>query len=363
MKIRMNIKKKLNLKGGDGYSANPFQPIGGMMSYPRYSNNYRPVFEGELLSNDPMNNGNQLGGNKTNNCGCNKNKETPSIYNLIKKQNGGNASSITQVSAIDEVSKMLKPLGIGVLISTIVIIFLYHCTNKKPRKGIQLGGFTPDLESVLAPLGKNNLLVLASLLLLHHFAIINYKDGKEDKKTPFNSKIDLKLKKVQGGGDIIKSLLNSLLYPLGLSSKKEESVIDTIDNSFKNANNNENENNNNENENNNEDDENKIQGTKIQMTKQYGGNKLASHISHLGNKSLMAHSMFYLLEDIFNNKVKIIGEKDKSIKMKLTDKLIKKNNKLFYMLSPISFNLFGNEEKIQEIFNKIKESKMTKKSL
>jgi hypothetical protein len=93
---------------------------------------------------------------------------------------------------------MLKPLGIGALISTIVIIFLYHCTNKKPRKGVQLGGFTPDLESVLAPLGKNNLLVLASLLLLHHFAIINYKDGKKDKKTPFDSK----LKKVQGGGDL-----------------------------------------------------------------------------------------------------------------------------------------------------------------
>ena len=52
MKIRMNIKKKLTLKGGDGYSGNPFQPIGGMMSYPRYSNNYRPVFEGELLSNN-----------------------------------------------------------------------------------------------------------------------------------------------------------------------------------------------------------------------------------------------------------------------------------------------------------------------
>jgi hypothetical protein len=351
MKIRMNIKKKLNLKGGDGYSANPFQPIGGMMSYPRYSNNYRPVFEGELLSDDSMNNNeNQIGGSKTNNCGCNKKKEEPSIYNLIKKQNGGNPSSITQVSAIDEVSKMLKPLGIGALISTIVIIFLYHCTNKKPRKGVQLGGFTPDLESVLAPLGKNNLLVLASLLLLHHFAIINYKDNKKDKKML----LDSKLKKVQNGGDIIKSLLNSLLYPIGLSNKKEESVIDTIDNSFKNANNKGNSNNN---------DEDNIQVTKIQMTNQYGGSKLASHISYLGNKSLMAHSMFYLLEDIFNNKVKIIGEKDKSIKMKLTDKLIKKNNKLFYMLSPISFNLFGNEEKIQQIFNKIKESKMTKKSL
>ena len=39
------------MKGGDGYSAIVNHPIGGMLSYSRYSNNYRPVFEGELLQN------------------------------------------------------------------------------------------------------------------------------------------------------------------------------------------------------------------------------------------------------------------------------------------------------------------------
>ena len=206
----MNNKKVIkNIKGGDGYSANPFQPIGGRMSYPRYSNNYRPVFWGELLQN---------GGHSDSNCNCDKSSKEQNIFSLIK-QNGGNPA-ITQVNAINEVSQLLAPLGAGALISTIMLVFLYHCTNKKPRKGVQLGGYTPDLESILAPLGKNNLLVLASLFLLHHFAVMNKKESKINKGS--------KLKKIQSGGEIIQSLLNSLLNPNG------SSVIDIINDSFKN---------------------------------------------------------------------------------------------------------------------------------
>jgi len=50
------------MKGGDGYAGIPNQPIGGMLSYSRYSNNYRPVFEGELLQNGAGDD-----------CECNKN--------------------------------------------------------------------------------------------------------------------------------------------------------------------------------------------------------------------------------------------------------------------------------------------------
>ncbi len=295
------FKGELLQNGGDGYSANPFQPIGGMMSFPRYSNNYRPVFEGDLLQN---------GGDS--NCGCNKSQKEQNIFSLIK-QNGG---AITQVNAINEVSQLLAPLGTGALISTIMLIFLYHCTNKKPRKGVQLGGYTPDLESILAPLGKNNLLVLASLFLLHHFAVMN------EKKTGIN----YKLKKVQSGGEIIQSLLNSLLNPSG-----KNNIIEIINDSFKN--------------------------NKKNKNPQNGGSKLASYIKHLGNDSFLAGSMFYLLEDIFSSKVKELNTKDKSLKSILKNKIIKKNNKLFYVLSPISFNIFGSEKTVQKIFRKIKESK------
>ena len=271
----MNNRKVIkNIKGGDGYSANPFQPIGGRMSYPRYSNNYRPVFWGELLQN---------GGHSDSNCNCDKSSKEQNIFSLIK-QNGGNPA-ITQVNAINEVSQLLAPLGAGALISTIMLVFLYHCTNKKPRKGVQLGGYTPNLESILAPLGKNNLLVLASLFLLHHFAIMNKKESSSSK-----------LKKIQSGGEIIKSLLNSLLNPNG------SSVIDVINDSFKNNN---------------------------KKGKQNGGNKLSSYVNHLGNDSVLSPSMFYLLEDIFSTKVKELNENDKSYKLKLKNKIIKKNNKLF----------------------------------
>ena len=298
----MNNKKVIkNIKGGDGYSANPFQPIGGRMSYPRYSNNYRPVFWGELLQN---------GGHSDSNCNCDKSSKEQNIFSLIK-QNGGNPA-ITQVNAINEVSQLLAPLGTGALISTIMLIFLYHCTNKKPRKGVQLGGYTHDLESILAPLGKNNLLVLASLFLLHHFAVMNKKESKINKGS--------KLKKIQSGGEIIQSLLNSLL------NSDSSSVIDVINDSFKN-------------------------------NKKNGGNKLSSYVKHLGNDSFFSPSMFYLLEDIFSTKVKELNENDKSNKLKFKNKIIKKNNKLFYILSPISFNIFGSEKSVDKIFSTIKESK------
>ena len=38
-----NNKKQI---GGDGYVVNVNESIGGQPSYPRYSNNYRPIFEG-----------------------------------------------------------------------------------------------------------------------------------------------------------------------------------------------------------------------------------------------------------------------------------------------------------------------------
>jgi hypothetical protein len=119
-------------------------------------------------------------------------------------------------------------------------------------------------------------------------------------------------------------LLNSLLNPNG------SSVIDVINDSFKNNN---------------------------KKGKQNGGNKLSSYVKHLGNDSFLAPSMFYLLEDIFSTKVKELNEKDKSHKLKFKNKIIKKNNKLFYILSPISFNIFGSEDSVNKIFSTIKESK------
>ena len=46
-------KNKANKqKGGDGYVINVNEAIGGLPAFSRYSNNYRPIFDGELLQND-----------------------------------------------------------------------------------------------------------------------------------------------------------------------------------------------------------------------------------------------------------------------------------------------------------------------
>jgi len=330
------------MRGGDGYSANPFQPIGGMMSYPRYGNNYRPVFNGELLHNGGNYKKNKvikISNNKTGgkkNCGCNK-KSEPSIFNLIKKQSGGNGAPITQVSAISEVGKMLTPLKVGALVSVIMVIFLYHYTNKKPRKGVQMGGYASQLENILAPLGKNNLLVLASLMLLHHFAVMNSKQ-----KTNIS-----RLKRVQSGGNIINSILSTLFnYGKKEDEQSEENnnnsnsnnnngqnVIETINNSFKNN-----------------------IGT---SQNQQGGGVLKSYIKQLGGgKAFYANSIFKLLENIFSNKMnEMKNVNNKEMKMKFKNNIVKKNNKLFYILSPISFNIYGSEDTVQKIFNELKTQK------
>ncbi len=350
------------MRGGDGYSANPFQPIGGMMSYPRYGNNYRPVFNGELLHNggtykknkviknsnnkNKTNNNNKIGGKK--NCGCNK-KSEPSIFNLIKKQSGGNGAPITQVSAISEVGKMLTPLKVGALVSVIMVIFLYHYTNKKPRKGVQMGGYASQLENILAPLGKNNLLVLASLMLLHHFAVINSKQKTNIRR----------LKRVQSGGNIINSIL-STLFNYG---KKDDEQIQENNNNNNNSNNNTNSNSNNNNNNNGqiviETINNSFKNNVGTSQYQQGGSILKSYVKQLGGgKAFYANSIFKLLENIFSNKInEMKNVNNKEMKMKFKNNIVKKNNKLFYILSPISFNIYGSEDTVQKIFNELKTQK------
>ena len=66
------VKKQI---GGDGYVINVNEAIGGRPGITRYSNNYRPVFDGQLLQNG--------GGD----CGCSGSSD-PSVFDLI--QQGGN---------------------------------------------------------------------------------------------------------------------------------------------------------------------------------------------------------------------------------------------------------------------------------
>ena len=199
--------------GGDGYSINVGQDIGGMMDYTRYTYNNEPVFSGDLtkqtVSVKPQFSPVQLGGGGD--CGCDK--DDPSIFNLIKQQ-GGN--KITQFNAIKEVSYLITPLSNTNLTKIISQIFLKNLSEVKPKKSKQFGGYINHLENILAPLGKNNLVVLAALLLLHHFAI-------ESKKS---------VSKITSGGNPFISMLSDALAPVGINSLGTSAVLILIQQAF-----------------------------------------------------------------------------------------------------------------------------------
>jgi hypothetical protein len=205
------INKKIIKTGGNGYSFNITEAIAGRPAILKYTNNCQPVFPGELLQN---------GGIK--NCGCSekqkKNKEDPLIFEIMlenlqkeKFQNGGGSSisgnysnnDITKFNFIKNVAEKLKPLSQKELIS-IPVLILEDTINKKKinenKKFIQFGGFSASFQDLLAPLGQNNLIVLAALLLLHYVAV--------KKSNIFGS--DLTKSSIKKGGFDISSSLSTL---------------------------------------------------------------------------------------------------------------------------------------------------------
>jgi hypothetical protein len=301
--------------GGDGYSVNIGQDIGGMLDYSRYTYNNEPVFSGDLTqqSNGQTNgqtngqsngqlmqqfNG-QLGGG---NCGCDK--EDPSIFNLIK-QSGGN--KITQFNAIKEVSQLITPLSTTNLTKIISQIFLKYLSEVKPKKSKQFGGYINHLENILAPLGKNNLIVLAALLLLHHFAIESQKNNLT-KKT-----------KLSTGGDPFVSVLSDILAPIGINSLGTSAVLILIQQAFV-----------------------KSSTNKKVLT---GGNPLKNLISPLGTNAFIATGLLIVLERMITSK---IGEIKKNNKL-IGGKVNKKYEQLFNLLAPISFNTFAKESFLEKM--------------
>lgn len=340
MNNKKNIISHQNKQiGGDGYSFNLDQPIGGNPGFIRYSNNSKPIFEGELLDgglNITVNNeinadsGYNIltGGNKkirqnakSNECGCSTKK---SIYDLIKLQGGGsNEKKITQFDAIREVAYNLSPLKTSDLTKLNVTLFNNILLRKNEKKAIQFGGFASGLEDIIAPLGKNNLLVLAALLLLHHFAV----------ERKFNKKpLDYKLK----GGNPFLSSVTEILSPIGLDQVSPSAILDSLHEAFS------------------ENKENKISS---KSTKQKGGNNpLRQLIEPLGSEAFLAVGLLIIIERFFTSKVNNMkknkdGEKDK----KKTDTLLKGGrtnlyyDKLFNLLAPITFNAFATEDFLKKM--------------
>ena len=281
--------------GGDGYVINVNEAIGGIPAVSRYSNNYRPIFNGELLQN---------GGYTSKNV---------YVHDIIRQQKGG--KSLTQFYAIREVAHQLKSLDTNSLLEITTHIFLDHVqkktTSSNSRK--QYGGYLNEIREVLVPLGRNNLLVLAALLLIHYFA-------KEYHTSSSTSTIPLK-----GGNNMIQSL-HHLVSSLGINQEGSSNLLLSIQDGF-------------------------ISSKKSECKqcktapkqkeckqcktapKQKGGNMLKNLIAPLGTNAFIATGLLILLEKVISNKIK-----EKKTNQKIGGK---KMEELFNVISPLSFHSFG----------------------
>jgi len=312
------IKKQ---KGGDGYSFNLDQPIGGNPGFIRYSNNSRPIFEGELLDSAleykmDSNSGYNIltGGNKkkltttNNDCGCSKKN---SIYDLIKLQGGSQAKRVTQFDAIREVAYNLSPLKATDLTQLNVKLFNNIMLRKNEKKAIQFGGYANGLEEIIAPLGKNNLLVLAALLLLHHFAV--------EQRFPNKSISDVK-KKLKGGNQFFSSITDML------SSIENSNILNSLQQAFS------------------------ERRSSEKILKQTGGNPLRQLIEPLGSEAFLAVGILIIIERFFTSKINNIEKNKKTTQLK-GGRVNLYYEKLFNLLAPITFNAFATEDSLKKMSN------------
>ena len=262
-----------------------------MPGHNRYSYNLVPVFDGDLLD--------QNGGDKSDpSCDCSTSSDQ-SVFNLIQKGGAGvPLPNITQFSAIKSISSLIMPLGIQPLVSLILLIFVQYFTMTAKIPSEQVGGYISDLEEKLVKLGKSNLIVLSSLLLLHH--------GASSKKS------------------IIDKNISKILLPLGMNDKGDSNVLLTVKGAFK---------------------------SKSKTVKnQKGGNPLKELIAPLGTSAFIATGLLVIIEKLFSDR-HMVKKSSKKV-MKGGSKEDSSYDKLYDTLAPISFNVFAKESFLKEMVKK-----------
>lgn len=305
--------------GGDGYVINVNESIGGMPGHSRYSYNYRPIFDGELLQNGgdgysvdvspidvggqpvirryapldvPIFNGSLLQQNGGSNCGCD-NANDPFVLDMLNQKGG---KKINQIHAIKKLSHILSPLTVNSLTKLNIKLFLNDVTINNDKKYNHYGG---NLEQLIAPLGKNNLLVLSSLLLLHHFAV--------DSKRGVDSN-----KKILIGGNSFIASISELLLPIEEKKNGTSKILLTLKNAFNNK------------------------------KEQEGGNQLKNLIAPFGTDAFIATGLLVILQKFFTDKIK---EK----KVLIGGKVDKNFEKLYNLIGPITFNTFAKESFLKKM--------------
>lgn len=314
----MSKDKKIG-GSGNGYALDVSNGISGSPTLLKYTSNCSPVFRGELLQNGRGKC--QCGGDKK--CGCgNKMKESSNNDRLVFeqilesiKQNGGkkDEKQITQFGAIKTISEALRKLSPNELLSIPVLILEDSVSKKSVKKAEQLGGYALDFQKLLAPLGRNNLLVLAALLLLHYFAV-----EKKEKK------LDKTSTKIKKGGYEIFGTLSKLLAPLGVNAMGASVFLVLLQGAF----------------------------SEKYKKEQTGGDPLKNLIAPLGTEAFIATGLLVILEKMYTNKMKEVKAKKSKDPEKIKlfgGKLQKSSEKLFNLLSPISFNAFARQSFLDQV--------------
>ena len=157
---------------------------GGNSSVMRYTKSCEPVYGATMSGGAHCSKSKMSGGG----CGC-------GAVKVINPQNGGS------MQIVSTLGNMFAPLGTTSYICNCIIIFNHYSKEKVFSMKKQKGGNFNSYVQMLTPLGKENLVVLASLLLLNYFA--------QKKKT--------KTSKQKGGSDIL-TFLDQLLAPLGVNA-------------------------------------------------------------------------------------------------------------------------------------------------
>ena len=235
---------------------------------------------------------------------------------LKKKINKDNNNNIKKFDAIRDLSHKLVSIDKKKLSSLSLELFADYFSNKNPIKSKKIFKYFDELKEMILPLGKNNLAVLSSLLLLNHFAL-----EKNKKKNT----IDL-----ISGGSLFNSNINKILKPFGVNQIGSSKLLIELESSFN------------------------IKKDNVYI----GGNPLKDLIAPLGTSAFIATGLLVILENYFVKRVKEINNENKinnnnetniknnSIKKINIKKGVKKNKdyeELVDLLSPLTFNIFAKE--------------------
>ncbi len=306
------------LISGGGYVGVAFlpqRPIGGMIGRMSYGPECTPLFKGELLKG-----GSKKG--KKEDCDCEEDLETSELKHLFNigmkdgKMSGG--ALVTQFSAISQVAPLFASMSLNSIIAIIILIFghSYALTYgeskiKKTHKSKSMSGGGISLFSqILTPLGSSNLIAIASLLLLHYFAV-------KRKKMELGTR---------GGG--IKNVLNATIFENEMKIHEMiggYKIYKELQSIFLGTNPN----------------EEKISGGKKDATKK----KLESAISPIHKDQYIAIGIMNLLKSLFTNFYYTIYKNNKKSAHYYSKNTYILFKKIFDVMAPISVALYLKKSK------------------